>query len=66
MIDSLKVKGQLAKKGMTQEELGKALGIHSQSVFNRLQRGNWRVGEVEQMMKIFNCSLSDLMKEVTK
>lgn len=52
MVKLNEIKGLIASNGLTQQKLAKMLNISNKTMTNRIKKGNYRISEVEEMIKI--------------
>lgn len=56
--------GEMAKKGDTQEKLGKIIGINRVSIINKLSgRTEWTFNEIEAICKRYDKDFNELFKK---
>lgn len=55
------VEAERARKGMTKEDLAKALGISYRTLYNWLKSGSIPSVALEKMAKLFGCSTDYLL-----
>lgn len=52
MVKLNEIRGLIASNGLTQQKLAKMLNISNKTMTNRIKKGNYRIGEVEELIKI--------------
>lgn len=59
------ITGEMAKRGETQTDIGKLLGLHQTQICKRLQgKKEWTIGEIEILCEHYNKNYYELFKEV--
>ena len=56
MIDTNKLKGVIAERGMSQRKVAKALGITEKTFYLKMKNGVFDSDEIAQMIKLLNIS----------
>lgn len=61
MVNTNRLRGFLAERGVTQKELAKELGISENTLCKRLQTGVFKTDEIDQIRKILHIeNISDI------
>lgn len=54
MLNVNELKAAMARKGMTQQDLAKALGIAPKTLFNKIKKGVFNSDEIKQMIMLLD------------
>lgn len=60
MLNSDEIRGQIAKKGLSQRKLAKILGITEKTFYVKMKDGVFRTDELEEMAKVLGVSRANI------
>jgi DNA-binding Xre family transcriptional regulator len=61
VIDSLKLKSKIVRKGLTYETLAESVGVTKTTIFNVVNKGDTKVSTLLKICNALGCLLDDVV-----